>query len=809
MLLEGQVIHRDLLRMADRPSAALNLTTAIINLSNPAGSVVGYAKDLMRWLERQGVDDKAFIECAKLAKGLAYPNANGTQIGTSVIRADQKLSQLKIIPFKLWHSGALGRIMLKDPDYCYMVSTVATLITHHDLGYVTDALTSMLLDSGGHEDDCKPKYQILRAPTKAVVSQIVHSIHLNVTIAGHHSEPLPQMLAELHPHLLDDTTFAGLVRAIQETDSDLLLRTTRFPADLILWVLNHFEGKLVVYLGNEELFSQVLGTSAKEIKCMVKERCTDDTSLCERREYPVQLAEILNSSSTPVSKILLSGCTEPEPERFPANRCKLYTTYSNSSTHTAQSQLGKKLENDILSVAREMVIWLLGRTIEKGVASDIAVEPVGFVFSCPIEEVVSPDQKSQMCVEDLFRQVPGLLHKSTGGRIGTAPVFRPPEWHEDADADASDNSDFDFSGQQQQLEDLLRWFPAAEDLLDAARGRCHCRICRAEGPLHQCKSGCRRYSAVSELCTLLCHALADGFGVLDASGTFSSSDAISAIFVVFGDIIFEQVIRWDTWFKVAACVLTGCDWTPVADVTYDGGGTCWVGMQYGALLVTAPWLNSTFDLDLKGCFSVTVYEGIAQGITADIAFILSEATTPAETSFQGANPDLDEVDDTIPTEQLVIFRADAALFRRMALVTAAKSARVVDPASKMSHLSQSPRPSCRHQQPNDAAIPDNIRESLIFYNFPHIVKSWGFNTTDDPTRSLHASSTLDSVQKVSVALSLAYGGAILRDVQRCCWNCAYQLARSEPKGYIISYDFGTKRRLRLAQEVCDIDESND
>jgi hypothetical protein len=50
----------------------------------------------------------------------------------------------------------------------------------------------------------------------------------------------------LHQHLLDDRTFAGIVMGIQRTENDVVIRSDRFLADLTLWLLLHFQGKIEV-----------------------------------------------------------------------------------------------------------------------------------------------------------------------------------------------------------------------------------------------------------------------------------------------------------------------------------------------------------------------------------------------------------------------------------------------------------------------------------------------------------------------------------------------------------------------------------
>jgi hypothetical protein len=95
-----------------------------------------------------------------LRKGKAYPNADCAQMRTSIVSADEKLRALRNIPLSLVYSGALGRLMVRDPEYCYMLSTVACLTIDHDVEYVKAALTSMILDQGGHENGCQPKYHV-------------------------------------------------------------------------------------------------------------------------------------------------------------------------------------------------------------------------------------------------------------------------------------------------------------------------------------------------------------------------------------------------------------------------------------------------------------------------------------------------------------------------------------------------------------------------------------------------------------------------------------------------------------------------
>ena len=52
--------------------AGLNLAAAVGNLASRTGVVLRYARYLLRWLERSGVDEKNVERCMTAARGLAY-----------------------------------------------------------------------------------------------------------------------------------------------------------------------------------------------------------------------------------------------------------------------------------------------------------------------------------------------------------------------------------------------------------------------------------------------------------------------------------------------------------------------------------------------------------------------------------------------------------------------------------------------------------------------------------------------------------------------------------------------------------------
>ena len=127
----------------------------------------------------------ALLPVASSRQALLIPMPEGMEIRTKLQEADHKIMGIKGAPISLIVSGSLGRHLGYDPEYCYMVSSVASLTEFHEPNHVTEILCSMILDKGGHQEEVSYQYNIQRAPLKAVISKIVESIYINVVNSGH------------------------------------------------------------------------------------------------------------------------------------------------------------------------------------------------------------------------------------------------------------------------------------------------------------------------------------------------------------------------------------------------------------------------------------------------------------------------------------------------------------------------------------------------------------------------------------------------------------------------------------------------
>ena len=771
--------------------ASLNLAAAIGNIVSPSGVAVGYLQNLIRWLSRSGVDEGNFQRWLTAASGLAYPNINGMQLSESIAKSDMKIQNFKMnqIPLPLTFSKALGRLIVKEPEVQYMASTVACLLTDHDTSYITSALTSMLLDQGGHETETRYKYEVWRAPHRAVISKIVESIFLNISNLGHQAAKLPPELDDLHVHVVDDTNFAAIVMQIHRSRHDLLLQTDIFPRDVILWLYNHFEGVLEVYVKSMKRFSKRLGHLKRRIRVDIKNTCPVDHVACDGRSWPVFLAEIIDGK--PTRRVGGSASEDLRPCSF--QRQKLYST-ENSIKTTQQSHKGRlnsDQRNEIKHVARRIIKWLLSVPINIKDWPQLA----GFCFRTELELNEDRDRSCELGISHLLLRTPSLLHENTGESTSSAPIFRRPQSH--GSPISSQNTDPDQWGSNTTPDEILKNFPGAEALLENVRKRCQCQNCQTSGLLNHSKQGCLRHSAVLELCILISHAVADALGADDVSGALYPEDARSAAMTLLSEIIDEEIIRWDTCFAVAACVITGCSWEAFLANKGDPGGryaASWAGVQFGSLAVLAPWLDFQAPLDIRNSFRVLTFEGSIEGVLQNLALLkidrMSGYTSENPDAINTGNliwKDLDQIDNVPYTIEKALVPAEDPVQSLLLIVVVNDRLRLIDPTRTMINLSRSQQVECSHcrttpklaKKDEAPAPPQDVRMCDFETMFARWVHDSGQPTDTSLPHDMDVSPIFSDLRKATIALALSDGGMILRDPKNCCLQCAIQKCREK------------------------------
>jgi hypothetical protein len=754
----------------------LDLTTSSINFSKSlidfplTGALVDAGQETYKWLIRERIDEGSFNACRDLAASLAYPNEEGMKLQAAIETADRQiLQQLKRAPLKLVVSGSLGRLVGRNPETAYIVTTVSALTQYHDPEYATDALCSMILDKGGHEKEVSLKYDVQRAPIKAVISKIVDSVYVNVVNAGQTLPRLPEKLQSLHKHLLDDRTFAAIVMGIQKTEGNVVVRSKHFLADLTLWLYFHFEGKLEIVVQNKILLEERRGAIDRTVRLIVDKICPEGSTACWEKDGSVEAS--LASGKRFLTFLRGTDDNDFRPcsfERQPF--CQLDNLIAGPRM-TKIAVLNRAELNSITHAAKTVLKWIL----------EISIAPAHKLVGLCFKVDLLATDKTQV-IGGLLLHHPQLLHLSTGQLSTPGPVFRLQE--DDGAEDEYLDRDFDWEDDDPTTPSkIVTWFPVLEDVIDSLRQRCSCYQCKIGSNLDDCKSGCLREAGMTRFFLLLAHAFSNAMGGIDASGRSNPEDQIKGMTYLFHEIIRDQIIRWDTLFEVVASTVAGVGWSAFETRGMDDGGSSWAAVQYGSFVAAASWLDLETKPDAVRPFALIVLEGNIQGVPDDFGLVrcemlefdkcnTSEIAEPMQLDDErpmAADWSLTRELDTVKVELFTaIFRSDSYLYRLMTTVRSGNHLRIIDPSMAIRGAFAATRPQCNHDDSEEIIV---LNRQAQVHDFDYALANWssqGFNDT------VEMSKTLDSMVKLNTLLSISVDACVLREVDRCCLNCALQ-----------------------------------
>src|SRR5436305_6173711 len=144
------------------------------------------------------------------AKGLVIANPNARALFDDIIHG---VESKPLGPLFLEQSGSLGRLMARDPNLSWMISTVACLFQfHRDDRYVAQTLTAFIMraDAARQPNNATQTtdfliYNPAQVQIRSVISRIVSSVWHNVVNAGCDTIPLPEELLSVcrKGHYLD------------------------------------------------------------------------------------------------------------------------------------------------------------------------------------------------------------------------------------------------------------------------------------------------------------------------------------------------------------------------------------------------------------------------------------------------------------------------------------------------------------------------------------------------------------------------------------------------------------------------------
>lgn len=753
----------------------LDLTRAVIDTLNKQGAMRSAVGDVLQWLARERIDETEYEYCIGRARALAFPNEHGISIRRQVTSSDAKIAKLGGLRMKL--SSSIGRWLLFDEDYVYIVTTVATIMAFHKLPFAAEVLCNMILDKGEHQTSgVRYGYSIHRTRLMPVLTKFVDSVALNIVNAGYDLYSLPEELKGICNHPLGADTYAAIAMTIQRSTGDILITTDKYPGDIVCWLMNHFHGSLEISISGKVVCERILGGLKKRLIILIPQGCIPGKCRQgDEQEHEIRVSVHAGKDFVEVIKELYSY----DPKIGPTNRQPLYS--SDVLHHWERGILNKDESNKIRLAAQEMVKWLLQVPIKPH------LHKTGFVHLTDGNQLESHGRI--MRLEDMMKRFPSLIHRNFGRKASGMAIYTgltmqsPPSSDPTTPADDA-MSQYDYEAilaSRMPISRIIDCFPIAVAVFEFIQERCTCSSCGRKATLGLGKAGCLRETALDELLLLIAHAIADGFGANDVSGMIDFRFQKLAVCELFSDFINDGVLLWDTWFGLAALTYLGGNWSS-ATFTRSEGSTAIACIQNGSLVVIASWLDLNLELVGQEFFSAVFVQGQLSGVCGDFAFVQTEKVMYLKEGVPIAPEDqvnASKILNTLATDNCDAYIDTAILgaaeipYRLLTMVKSAMHRRVVDPADAIMAIHRSLYVQCSHKR-DYHQVPSDPK--LNIFTFDQLLGSW--NPEDDEydfrersRENIHVTCLLETPLKFNVAMSLAPHGAIVYQ-GKSCLNCA-------------------------------------
>jgi hypothetical protein len=381
-------VEHDIMDLATR---TLDLGRALSDLSIRGNSLVDGGTTLLQWLAREKIDKREFEYCMDIIRDKFSPNSEGLCIQRSIQKADQKWRTKKLASLSLGISGSIGRMMASSPEYAYLVTTVAIVLEYHTISFAEKALCSMVLDSEEHRNDGYPAYDVRKTRIRPVIEKVVESIALTIVNSGHALNGFPKELESICPHSIAHDVFAKTTACIQKHRSTSIIMSTEvFPADIVMWLLNHWEGTIEVVLKGRIVYTGAFGhdTIQRRITILIGNVC-DTESVAHQYGHSFKIDISLDSKDTfePVLRVdAFLDAFDATPTMN--SRFALYDLSRikkpEASALADQSFLNHTELNQVMATAQGIAEWLLALPLKASLNSNS-----GFSIGDPSDTIIS------------------------------------------------------------------------------------------------------------------------------------------------------------------------------------------------------------------------------------------------------------------------------------------------------------------------------------------------------------------------------------------------------------------------------------
>jgi hypothetical protein len=657
---------------------ALDLTRAVTDILSKGGAIGGLIGHVMKWLAREGIPEGEFAYCLEKSKALIYPNDNGLKIRSRLRESDAKLKAKPYVAgLRLVNALSIGRWMADDPDYCYLVTTVAALFTNHDMAYASVAICDMLLEKGNHEEGTSKVYRYEKSRLLPVVKKVVESITLNVVNTSGNFDNLPEEIRGTCSHQIDAHTFAAAAMAISRVPGDVIIRCNRFLADLYVWLLAHIEGELSLSIAGKIIHRATFGRPLRSVTMLADEACSE-----EQDEIASALVISINVDGALRTMLRHTAGYARLGGSCLNIRQPLYDLVGYNHAGRVNKALTAQESREIYIAGQSIVRWLMTRPA-------VAAGNTRIVYRTDLED--TSVQSGGLTVDTLLSRWPTICNEDFGsGTLGSSsedPIILNPIFYDRQET--------------MSIRDVFDCFSHTRAIIEHACRRCRCLSCWTEvsGTVQNhgilSKPGCLAYLAEDHLCLIIAHAVADGFDIPDASNLRDSSVIRHGVQKLMSELLSGVQIAWRTWFSLAACTYLGCSWV---ETTFAGeDATELAAIQHGSEVVVAPWVDLRRELASEGSFSCLIANGRLCEMETDFGVLYAEQTSPpADTSRGRKSPESQSMTAGISEIflQTTITVVYEPLFRLTTIAKAGDYLRIVNPAPVMMALSSTRMPKC-------------------------------------------------------------------------------------------------------------------
>lgn len=774
-------------RALDLSARTIDLLSVVGRLADVTGTGALIAKEVGRWLGREGLDENELGFFLSKSQALVMPN-NEERVKSFFRSVTSSRSQPAVVPLWAMPSGALGKYLTSDPQQRWISSTLCCLFRYHDQEF-TKAFLSWFLTISSMDGQTIPQMsQLNGSPVKLkldmVVKKVVESTYLHVANAGlvGSDEECPKLPAEFNwacedGHNIEAYHMAILIKNISEASHEIIIQSKHLLTNVVLWILWHYSGRLRVIVSGKTIFDRVLGIDKRTVECRVAKFCAEDRNACGGRESDEMMLFYVMEDVSGSPHVLFRAQYDSIDDRDRTGlfvRQKLYEWPHRYPRGHASTQSRTR------ATAREIMKWFMMLPVQ---SAPIDLYPT-MVFDVNLAGGNRQSHRG-VTVGDLLGRSPQLLNMASR-------LDRPFVIFSDDDPEESHRRPGRSLGDE--IEDLIRaildFFPILQDLVEEMKESCECHQCQlfseqrdqsdVSGSFNY-DTNCLGYLAFSEVMFYFSHAVADAFGSPDASGIPSLKASLEGdlgALDILGDIITDGwkpghrgTVRWDTMFNTAVRVFLGAQ-PPDIHADYGSGyrfapalhrfGSSGlmgsgvpttVAVQCGSLAVIAPWLDISRPLSCRRSFRFEVVRGrlalcstqedgqsSLRGLAGDICVVETQRTEDVSTFNSRSPPDVHEPGTVLSLEadgseekwDWTLVPVNEAKQKILLRIVSGEHSRMVQPSMAIRQLTRALEVSpCNHRLTSVGRTPDKSLVELD--NFGELLGRWGEPVTDEET----------------------------------------------------------------------------